>query len=114
MVSMGLVPDTMLGLDAAGIIKRIGAGVTLVEPGDRVATFFVGAYASIIRTHESLLNKLPDHMSLEEGASVPTVYGTAYQSLVEIGRLSRGESVLIHAAAGGKQGSMIGSSYLRC
>ena len=102
MVSMGLVPDTVLGLDASGIIKRTGTGVTLVKPGDRVATFFVGAYASLIHTHETLVNKLPDHMSLEEGASVPTVYGTAYQSLIEIGRLSRGESVLIHSAAGGE------------
>ena len=102
MVSMGLVPDTVLGLDASGIIKRIGARVTLVKPGDRVATFFVGAYASLIHTHETLVNKLPDHMTLEEGASVPTVYGTAYHSLIEIGRLSRGESILIHSAAGGK------------
>ena len=102
MVSMGLVPDTMLGLDASGIIKRAGAGFTLVKVGDRVATFFVGAYASLIHTHETLVNKLPDRLSLEEGASVPTVYGIAYQSLIEIGRLSRGESVLIHSAAGGK------------
>ena len=102
MVSMGLVPDTVLGLDACGIIKGVGAGVTSLKPGDRVATFFVGAYASLIHTHETLVNKIPDHMSFEEGASVPTVYGTAYQSLIEIGRLSRGESILIHSAAGGK------------
>ncbi|KAL9085033.1 MAG: hypothetical protein Q9165_007774 [Trypethelium subeluteriae] len=101
MVSMGLVPDKVLGLDAAGIIKSTGARVTSVKPGDRVATFFVGAYANLIHTHESLVNKIPDHMSLEEGASIPTVYGTAYQSLIEIGRLSRGETILIHSAAGG-------------
>ena len=102
MVSMGLVPDTVLGLDAAGTIKRTGAGVTRFRPGDRAATFFVGAYANLIHTHESLVNKIPDHMSLEEAASIPTVYGTAYQSLIEIGRLLRGESILIHSAAGGK------------
>ena len=102
MISMGLVPDTVLGLDAAGIIKRIGPGVTLLKPGDRVATFFVGAYSNLIHSHQSLVNKLPDSMTLEEGASIPTVYGTAYQSLVEIARLSRGESILIHSAAGGE------------
>ncbi|KAL9078526.1 MAG: hypothetical protein Q9157_002549 [Trypethelium eluteriae] len=109
MVSMGLVPDKVLGLDAAGIIKRTGTGVTSLKPGDRVATFFVGAYANLIHTHENLVNKIPEHMSLEEGASIPTVYGTAYQSLIEIGRLSRGETILIHSAAGGKYSFTIGS-----
>lgn len=102
MVSMGLIPDTVLGLDAAGVIKRTGSKVTLLKPGDRVATFFVGAFASLIHTEESLVNKIPDHMSLEEGASLPTVFGTAYQGLINIAHLSRGESILIHSAAGGK------------
>ena len=102
MVTMGLIPDNVLGLDASGIIKRTGSSVTLLKPGDRVATFFVGAYASLIHTHESLVNIIPDHLSFEEGASIPTVYGTAYQSLIKIARLSRGESVLIHSAAGGE------------
>ena len=102
MVSMGLVPDTRLGLDAAGVIKRTGAGVSLVKPGDRVGTFALGAYASVIHCHEKLVAALPDDMSFEDAASIPTVYGTVYQALVEVGRLSKGESILIHSAAGGK------------
>ena len=102
MVTMGLVADTQLGADAAGIIKRVGPDVTLVKPGDRVATTCFGTYCSLMRVPETLLQKVPDHMTMEEGATLCCAYVTAYQSLVEIGRLERGETLLIHSAAGGK------------
>ncbi|KAI8627782.1 putative polyketide synthase [Xylariaceae sp. FL1651] len=101
MVSMGHVANTEFGVEASGIIKRIGAKVTAVNPEDRVATFCLGACRSLLRTHESLVAKLPEKMSLEDGASLPTAYVTAYQSLYEIGRLVPGETILIHSAAGG-------------
>ncbi|KAI3336843.1 putative polyketide synthase [Xylariaceae sp. AK1471] len=101
MVSMGLVANTELGADASGIIKRVGSKVTTTKPGDRVATFCFGACRSLLRMHESLVAILPKEMSLEEGASLPTAYVTAYQSLYEVGRLAPGETVLIHSAAGG-------------
>lgn len=98
---MGLVPNTVLGLDAAGTIKRVGPKVTLVKPGDRVATFCPGAFKNLLRTHETLVQRLPEDMTFEDGASLPCIYITAYQSLIEVGRLSQGESVLIHSATGG-------------
>ena len=102
MVSMGLVADTVLGADAAGTIKRVGSKVTLVEPGDRVALMCLGAYRNLLRVDETVVQVMPENMTFEEGASLPCVYITAYQSLVEIGRLSHGESILIHSAAGGE------------
>lgn len=102
MVSMGVAPDTEIGLDAAGVIKRVGRNVTLVRPGDRVATLQPGAYRTLLRTDQSLVAKLPDDMSIEAGASLPTVYVTAYQALYVAARLLPGETVLIHSAAGGK------------
>ena len=101
MVSMGLVPNTVLGLDASGTIARVGSKVTLVKPGDRVATFCPGAFKNLLRTHETLIQRLPEDMTFEVGASLPCAYITAYQSLIEVGRLSRGETVLIHSATGG-------------
>ena len=101
MVSMGLITDTLLGLDAAGTIKRVGSKVSLVKPGDRVATFCLGAYRNLLRTQESLVQKIPDSMSFEKAASIPGVYITAVQGLIEIGRLQPGESILIHSATGG-------------
>ena len=101
MVSMGLVADTLLGVDAAGIVRQIGSKVTRVVPGDRIAAF--GGFANLVHIDEGHVEKLPDHMSIEEGASLPTIVATAYQGLVEVARISRGETVLIHSAAGGKQ-----------
>ncbi|KAL9113104.1 MAG: hypothetical protein Q9227_002716 [Pyrenula ochraceoflavens] len=101
MVGMGLVPDTELGLDAAGLIKRVGRNVASLRPGDRVATFQPGAYRTLLRTDQSLVAKLPEDMSMEVGASIPTVYVTAYQALWVAARLLPGETILIHSAAGG-------------
>ena len=101
MVSMGLVPNTVLGLDAAGTIKRVGSKVTLVKAGDRVATFYPGAFKNLLRINETLVQQLPEDMTFEVGASLSCAYITAYQSLIEIGRLSRDETVLIHSATGG-------------
>ena len=100
MVSMGLVADTLLGVDAAGIVKRVGSAVTRVKPGDRIAAF--GGYANLVHIDEGLVEVLPPEMSLEEGASLPTIVATAYQSLNEVARLEKGETILIHSAAGGQ------------
>lgn len=101
MISIGLVPSTEIGVDASGIVKRVGSKVTATKPGNRVATFYPGACQSLLRMHESLVVNLPEDMSLEEGASFPAAYVTAYQSLYEVGRLTPGETILIHSAADG-------------
>jgi NADPH:quinone reductase-like Zn-dependent oxidoreductase len=113
MVSMGLVADTVLGADAAGTITHVGSKVTMVKPGDRVALMSIGAYRNILRANETLVQILPDAMTFEEGASLPCVYITAYQSLVEIGRLSHGESILIHSAAGGECPNLLIGLHVR-
>ena len=102
MVSMGLVADTMLGVDAAGVITNVGKAVSLVRPGDRVATCIFGTYCNVKRVPETLVQKLPDRMSIEEGASLSCVHITSYQCIVEVARLRKGETILIHSAAGGK------------
>lgn len=102
MISIGLVPSTEIGVDASGIVKRVGSKVTATKPGNRVATFYPGACQSLLRMHESLVVNLPEDMSLEEGASFPAAYVTAYQSLYEVGRLTPGETILIHSAADGE------------
>ena len=102
MIAMGSVPDTVFGIDAAGVVKRVGSLVTALHVGDRVALIQLGAMRTTLRIHESIPQILPDYMSIEQGASLSTVYVTAYQSLFEIAKLEKGESVLIHSAAGGE------------
>ncbi|KAI1311996.1 short chain dehydrogenase-domain-containing protein [Xylaria venustula] len=64
---MGLVNDTELGVDASGVIKRVGSKVTRIKAGDREATFCPGACRTVLRLHESLVAELPSNMFLEEG-----------------------------------------------
>jgi NADPH:quinone reductase-like Zn-dependent oxidoreductase len=107
-VMLGKIQETPVGLEAAGIVTRVGSGVTRFKKGDRVFGFtFDGAYSTYGRAWEGTLAKIPESMSFAEAAVIPIVYTTAYACLYEIGdlerRTRRGQkpSVLIHAAAGG-------------
>lgn len=101
MGAMGLVPVPMLGLEASGVVTRTGQAVTRFQPGDRVAAHAYGSHATVVRTHQAVVHKLPDTITFEEGAAINLVHVTAYYALVRLAKLRRGQSVLIHAAAGG-------------
>lgn len=103
MGSMGLVPVRGLGQEASGVVLRAGQeAAKAFKPGDRVSTLTLGGtHATITRCDCRVTELVPDHMSFEEAAAVPVVYATAYYALIGLARLSRGQSVLIHAAAGG-------------
>ncbi|MGF1637332.1 MAG: zinc-binding dehydrogenase [Cyclobacteriaceae bacterium] len=90
------------GLEYAGIVTFAGKNVELFQPGDRVmgVTKF-GAYTTHLNIEERYLTHLPNDWSFEEGAAYPVQALTAYYSLVELGALKEGQTVLIHSAAGG-------------
>jgi hypothetical protein len=104
MIAIGSLSEEAMGTDAAGIVGEVGKAVTLLKKGDRVALIHLGAMRTNIRVHESIPQILPGSISINEGATLPTIFVTAYQCLIEIGRLEKGETVLIHSAAGGKSG----------
>ncbi|MCM2674175.1 NADP-dependent oxidoreductase [Alkalicoccobacillus plakortidis] len=95
----------ILGWDAAGTISEVGSNVTKWKVGDRVFsrpdTTRFGTYAEYTAVDEHLLAKVPDSISFEEAAAVPLAGLTAWQALFTHGDLKEGESVLIHAGAGG-------------
>ncbi|KAI0096862.1 hypothetical protein GGR51DRAFT_489918 [Nemania sp. FL0031] len=101
MIAMGQIQHPDLGYEASGIVRSVGAKVTKFAPGDRVIYMGLGAMRTRIRSHQSWVHILPAHLTLEEGVTIPIAYATAYQSLIEVARLQKGEAVLIHAAAGG-------------
>lgn len=103
MASMGLVPVVGLGAEASGVVLRAGSrAAKSFTPGDRVSTMTMGgAHATKTRCDFRVTAKLPDTMSFEEGAAAPTVHATAYYALIKLAKLQRGQSVLIHAGAGG-------------
>ncbi len=92
-----------LGLEAAGTVEAVGAGVTDVAPGDRVATFgpALGAYASERNAAASSLFKLPDAIGTELAAAALLKGCTAEFLIERCARVQPGMTVLLHAAAGG-------------
>ena len=90
------------GLEYSGVIKSVGEGIKEFKPGDKVMgiTRF-GAYTSHINIDEDYVMPLPKKWSFEEGAAYLVQGLTAYYGLVHLGRIKKGETVLIHSAAGG-------------
>lgn len=117
------------GMDVVGEVAELGDGVRSASEGDRVlvnpalncgvcewcrrgedgfcpATSVVGGnrpggYAELCAVPASHVHPIPDHVSFEEAATVPTIWSTAWQAIVARGQVRAGEWVLIHAAASG-------------
>ncbi|OAQ63678.2 polyketide synthase [Pochonia chlamydosporia 170] len=101
--ALGVIPypEDGLGLEGAGIITRVGVDVTDLQPGNRVMFLADGSFASHVTTPAKLCERIPLHMSYEDAASMPAVFSTAFACLLNIGQLKKGQSILIHSAAGG-------------
>jgi NADPH:quinone reductase-like Zn-dependent oxidoreductase len=93
------------GNDVAGTVIRVGAGVRGFKPGDEVyarpGQDRIGTFAERIAVAEGDLALKPASISMHEAGSLPLVALTAWQALVERGRVRPGQNVLIHAGAGG-------------
>lgn len=97
----GVIPDVP-GLEFAGTVAALGAGVSAVQAGDRVMGIAGGgAMATHLVVHERELVPVPANLSLEQAAAVPEVFFTAYDALFAQGGLGLGETVLVHAVASG-------------
>jgi NADPH2:quinone reductase len=95
-------PPFIPGWEASGIVDSIGAGVTNVKPGDRVAFVHqAGAYAKETIVKADRLIHLPADLSFEQGAAFPLQGMTAQYLVHEFHKIKPGDKVLIHAAAGG-------------
>ena len=91
-----------LGLEAAGRIASVGAGVTGWAPGDRAMALLAGGgYADAALVPAPQLMPVPEALDLVQAAAVPEVFLTAWMALAHVGGLSEGEVVLIHAGASG-------------
>ena len=90
------------GSEVAGVVSGLGESVDDVGVGDRVMTLLgTGGYAPYAVAPARNLIPLPDDLGFDEAAAVPLQGLTAYHIIKTSGRLSKGESVLVHAAAGG-------------
>lgn len=90
------------GSEVAGVVSEVGEGVGEVSPGDRVVSLIgTGGYAEYAIAPAQSLIPLPDGLDFDEAAAVPLQGLSAYHILKTSGALKEGESVLVHAAAGG-------------
>ncbi|KAH6689849.1 KR domain-containing protein [Plectosphaerella plurivora] len=91
-----------LGLEASGIVSRVGPAVAGLEPGDRVM-FLAGD--GCLGTHTvvaaPLVTKIPESLSFESAATIPLCFATVLRALLDVGRLEKGQTVLVHSACGG-------------
>ncbi|KAL6237837.1 hypothetical protein BDW75DRAFT_237890 [Aspergillus navahoensis] len=103
LVSLGLFGEpNEFGLEGSGIIRRVAPGaIRDLKPGDRVALLTTGTFRTRFVVHSRYCLRVPDHISLEDAATMPSVYITAAYCLIHLARLQEGESVLIHSACGG-------------
>lgn len=102
MVATGQIPDDSgYGLECAGIVSKVGANVKTFQPGDRVCAISPATFATYSLAPQSLTIHIPEDMTFEVAASIPSVFCTAQYSLVQAARLQKGESLLVHSAAGG-------------
>ena len=106
LLALGMLPvppdvEVKFGLECAGKIVALGEGVEGFEIGDEVIAFGDACFSRFITTSALVVAPKPAHLSLEAAATIPVAFTTAYYALIKLGRLSRGDRVLIHAAAGG-------------
>ena len=110
MWAMGLLPEEALehgfagptlGMEFSGRITRLGAGVTGLKVGDSVVAFGPASFASHRTLSTDFVARLPKTVDPEAAAAIPVAFFTAHYALVHLGRLSEGETVLIHGGAGG-------------
>lgn len=95
----------ILGNDVAGVVVRAGSRVRKFAPGDEVYARpnkdRIGTFAEFISINEDDLAPKPKQLTMEEAAAIPLVGLTAWQALIEIANLQKGQKVFIHAGSGG-------------
>lgn len=103
MISLGQLSEScLMAGEYSGVVTEVGSNmVDRFRVGDRVCGFGGTAYASCMRVNGISAQHIPVGMDFETAASIPVAFATVYYSLVHVARLKRGETILIHSAAGG-------------
>ncbi|MFB7268481.1 zinc-binding dehydrogenase, partial [Streptomyces nojiriensis] len=101
--ALGMYPGDpgLMGSEGAGTVVETGPGVTDLAPGDRVMGMLPGAFGPLAVVDRRMIAPMPEGWTFAEAAAVPIVFMTAYYALSDLGGLREGETLLVHAAAGG-------------
>lgn len=103
MVAMGQLSTDVMGFECSGVVTQVGSLASQhgFKIGDRVCALMRGHWENRVRLHWTSVVAIPDGMTFDAAASIPMAFTTSYYALYETARLQLGETVLIHAAAGG-------------
>jgi NADPH:quinone reductase len=100
--------STIMGLEIAGDVIAVGEEVQGFAVGDRVMGIVGGgAYAEVARIDYRMAMPIPDSLDYVEAAAITEVFVTAHEALIHLGKLQPGETVLVHAGAGGVGGAAV-------
>ena len=90
-----------LGLECAGEVTAVGEGVAEFQAGDEVVAMAQGCFGTFANVPATFVARKPDRLSFAEAATIPIAFITAYYGLCHQAKISKGDKVLIHSAAGG-------------
>ncbi|OBT55672.1 PKS-like protein [Pseudogymnoascus sp. 24MN13] len=99
--TVGSLSGLRLGLEVSGVVRDIGDNVQEIKVGSPVTARVCDGIAGHVVAHQSRVSPKPTPLDMAEAAAIPGAFVTAHYALVHLARLTRGETVLIHAAAGG-------------
>lgn len=98
-----------LGVECSGVVKSLGPDVVDLQVGDRVAVIATSSYSTVLKTPADMCVKIPDNLSFEEAATMPSVFGTVIYGLLHLANLEAGQ---VSKSQGGERGT--GASTSRC
>ncbi|MER6961806.1 SDR family NAD(P)-dependent oxidoreductase, partial [Streptomyces sp. NPDC000618] len=102
LVGLGMVPGQVgMGTEGAGVVVEAGSAAGDWQPGDRVMGVVPASLGPVAVCDHRAVVRVPPHWTFAEAAGMPIAFLTAYRALFDLAGLKPGESVLIHAAAGG-------------
>lgn len=92
-MTMGIVTGRKeeLGFEASGVITQVGSAITHVRVGDRVAIMSSDCFATRKVVLGALAVRIPDTLSFDDAATIPVVYATVTQALINVGQLEKGQ-----------------------
>ncbi|MCI3934336.1 type I polyketide synthase [Streptomyces sp. AN091965] len=102
LIALGMYPGAaVMGTEGAGVVVEVGSEVSGLAVGDRVLGLIDGGFGPLAVADERMVARIPEGWSFAQAASIPTVFLTAYYALRDLADLREGQSLLVHAAAGG-------------
>ncbi|MFK0032644.1 SDR family NAD(P)-dependent oxidoreductase [Streptomyces xinghaiensis] len=102
LIALGMYPGKgTMGAEGAGVVVETAPDVTGLSAGDRVLGMWNGGFGPLVVADHRMVAPIPHGWSYAEAASVPAVFLTSYYALTRLARARTGQTVLVHAAAGG-------------